>query len=173
MKTLQMPKCPDLPIRYGYIQSAIAIDMSGSQTEKDRIAVKATVKSLINELQDKGILFEFTLWAFDNFVHFDSIKKLSNLKEHVVTEQEVDEVIDWIFTFGRGGSSYDESFYFIKAVNLDVASIIFITDGCVSIQKECPTLDEIEKHIFLLSSEKDQKKYIHVTFDYTLTEIFI
>ena len=60
MKTLQMPKFPDLPIRYGYIQSAIAIDMSGSQTEKDRVAIKATVKSLISELQDKGILFEFT-----------------------------------------------------------------------------------------------------------------
>jgi hypothetical protein len=173
MKPIKLPKFPQLKIHAGFASAAIAIDMSGSQTEKDRVAIKATVKSLISELQDKGILFEFTLWAFDNFVHFDSIKKLSNLKEHIVTEQEVDEVIDWIFTFGRGGSSYDESFYFIKAVNLDVSSIIFITDGCVSIQKECPTLDEIEKHIFLLASDQDHKKYIHVTFDYTLTEIFI
>lgn len=173
MNTLTLPQFPQLPIRYRCVQSAIAIDMSGSQTTKGMLAVKESVKALVNDLQSQNINFEFTLWAFDNFVHLESIQKLSNFDEHVVDDKEIEEKIDWIFKFGRGGSSYDESFYFIKAVNLDVASLVFITDGCVSMTPECPTIDDIEKHIFLLADTKDQNKFIKVTFDYNLTEIFL
>lgn len=173
MTTLSMPKFPQLIVRYNCVQAAIAIDMSGSLTLKGMVAIKESIKVLVNELQSQQIKFEFTLWAFDNFVHFDSIQKLSNFDNHIVEEKEIEDKIDCIFKFGRGGSSLDESFYFIKAINLDVTTLIFITDGVVENKPECPTLDEIEKHIFLLADTKDQHEFINVKFDYKLSEIFI
>lgn len=173
MKPIKLPKFPQLKIHAGFASAAIAIDVSGSLTSQGKLAIKETVKAFINDLQSQNILFDFTLWAFDNFVHFDSIKKLSSLNNHIVDDNEIDEKIEWMFNFGRGGSSLDESFYFIKAINLNVESLIFITDGIVSVEPDCPTIDEVEKHIFLIDSTTDLKKYLPSSFNYKLTEIFI
>lgn len=173
MTTLSIPKFPQLIVRYNCVQAAVAIDMSGSLTSKGMFAIKESIKVLVNDLQSQQIKFEFTLWAFDNFVHFDSIQKLSNFDNHIIDEKEIEDKIDCIFKFGRGGSSLDESFYFIKAINLDVTTLIFITDGVVENKPECPTLDEIEKHIFLLADDINHRRHLHVKFDYKLSEIFV
>jgi uncharacterized protein with von Willebrand factor type A (vWA) domain len=168
-----IPKLPTLKTDRGFVYAGLAIDMSGSLSSKGMLAIKATVKALVSDLQSQGTLFEFTLWAFDDRVHFESIKKLNNFDNHVVDENEIDETIDWIFKFGRGGSSLDESFYFIKAFNFDFSNLIFITDGIVQISPDCPTFDDIEKHIFLLADNAEHHTYIQVPFKYKLTEIFL
>lgn len=126
---------------------ALAIDTSGSTKYDFRTIIFDTVKQLVASLAENGN-FEIKLWAFDSFVHYQSIQ--------IITQDninEIDEILDITLSYGGGGSSYIESFHLINAIyGIPPHALIFITDGIFSSYETIPNDITIEKHVIHLNN---------------------
>lgn len=134
-------KIPQFPKTDSLRRLAIAVDTSGSmQTSVIVELVSLAVQRIINSLIESG-RFKLTVWAFDNSVMPMSVQTFSDYNH-----ENINERIKTLFKNGCGGSSFDESYHFIKALNLEIDTLIFITDGYMNEPKDetlalFPTLD--------------------------------
>lgn len=141
---------PKFPSNTGVTEIALAIDTSGSTYNILEPLIRTTVKDLVTSLAESG-RFKVTLWAFDNYVHHQSIQ--------TITEQDVDKVddiLDVTLSYGGGGSSYIESFYLVKSIYFHAqlpTAIVFITDGYFG-SYEVPPDMAMEKHVVLLNDSQ-------------------
>lgn len=150
-------KIPQFPKTDSIRRLAIAVDTSGSmQTSHIVELVSLAVQRIINSLVEAGG-FRLTVWAFDHSVMPMSVQTFS---DH--NHDNLDERIKALFNNGFGGSSFDESYHFVKALNLDIETLIFITDGYMN-EPKAETLTLFQgldtKLILLDDSEAKPRKF--------------
>ncbi len=127
----------------------IAIDKSGSISKGFSDIIKETIKQIIESVSQKGP-FRITLWAFDTSVNYKSIRQIDS--RNIDT---IDEKLDNVLSFLGGGSSYDESFYMVKALALKPDAVILITDGFMDEPKNetLNIINSFENHVIKLQEE--------------------
>ena len=125
---------------------ALAIDTSGSTHNKLSPIIRDTVKQLVASLAASGS-FKVTLWAFDNFVHHQSIQTIT-----AKDVNKIDEILDVTLSYGGGGSSYSESFHLVNALYFTPPNaLVFITDGMLSGKGVIRHDMNMEKHVIQLN----------------------
>lgn len=139
-------RIPEFPNSYGLTTLAVAIDTSGSTSLVFKEMILNTMKQLLDSLLASGS-FQLTVWAFDNVAQYKSITKFSN-RDYVDFENKIDDILSQ----GGGGSSYDESFYLLKALGLTPNALVFITDGLMLGPKEPAALiaESLVNYVVLL-----------------------
>lgn len=144
---------PDFPNSYGTTRLAVAIDTSGSTARFFTDVIRKTMKQLLDSLIAAGS-FNLTVWSFDNVVQYQSITQFSN-RDYADFDSKIDEIL----LQGGGGSSYDESFYLVKALCLNPTAMVFITDSMMIEPKEPAAMiaNELENYVILLHDVKDDK----------------
>lgn len=107
------------------IKVAIAIDVSGSITANDL----TEFLSEVNGMMEQYASFEIHLWCFDT--------KCNNYS--VFTEDNKDELIDWVPT-GGGGTNISANWKFLDENELDVETLVIVTD------LECSSINAIDEN---------------------------
>jgi len=157
---------PKFPYNGFMTEIAVAIDTSGSTYEKFDPIIRNTIKDLVKSLAESG-RFVVTVWAFDCYVHHQSIR--------TITERDVDKVddiLDVTLSYGGGGSSFIQSFHLVKSIyHRPPTAIIFITDGHFT-SVEYPDEMDMENHVVLLNNSQypfNHKVFPFKHFVHTLT----
>lgn len=96
------------------IDISVAIDMSGSISNKQATDFLSEVKGIIDEYQD----FKIDLWCFDTRV-YNYVK---------ITGENPDEILSYEVK-GGGGTDFDVNFEFMKENDLVPKKFIMFTDG--------------------------------------------
>lgn len=96
------------------IEVAVAIDMSGSISDKQGNDFMSEVKGIIDEYQD----FKLEVWCFDTAVY--NYQKYSG--------DNADEINQYKVT-GGGGTEFDANFEFMKENDIHPKKFIMFTDG--------------------------------------------
>lgn len=121
---------PKFPNTNGMTTLAVAIDLSGSTSNQMLDIIREAMNKILASLIENGS-FKMTVWAFDNVVQYKSITEFTHYNCN-----DFESKIDHVLTYGRGGSSYDESFYLVKALALNPDALVFITDNYMSSPQE-------------------------------------
>ncbi len=96
------------------IDVAIAIDMSGSISDKEAKVFLSEVKGILDQYTDYSI----RLWSFDTSVH----------NPQVITHDNEDDFYDYDLQ-GGGGTSFEANWEFMKEEDINPKKFIMFTDG--------------------------------------------
>lgn len=146
---------PDFPKTNGVVNMAVAIDTSGSTARVFTDVIRETMKQLLDSLIASGS-FKLTVWSFDNVVQYKSITEFTH-RDCGDFENKINEILFQ----GGGGSSYDESFYLVKALCLNPSAMVFITDGMMMEPKSPADIiaTSLENYVILLHDATREKMF--------------
>jgi predicted metal-dependent peptidase len=96
------------------IDVSVAIDMSGSISDKQAQDFLSEVKGIMDEYKD----FKLDLWCFDTGVY--GYRKFTGDTADEITEYKCE---------GGGGTDFDVNFEFMKSENIEPKKFIMFTDG--------------------------------------------
>lgn len=146
---------PVFPKSNDVTRLAVAIDTSGSTAHMFNDMIRHTMRQLLDSLVASG-RFELIVWSFDHVIQRHSITEFS---DHDYSDFEAK--IDNIIKYGGGGSSYDESFYLIKALRFNPSAMVFITDSAMMSPEEPAAMlaNTLKNYVILLHNAVHPKMY--------------
>lgn len=146
---------PVFPKRNDVTRLAVAIDTSGSTAHMFNDMIRHTMVQLLDSLVASG-RFKLIVWSFDHGIQRHSITEFSD-RDYSDFEAKIDNIIK----YGGGGSSYDESFYLVKALRFDPTAMVFITDSAMMAPEEPAAMlaNTLKNYVILLHNAVHPKMY--------------
>lgn len=137
---------PKFPKINGIVDMVVAIDISGSTVRWFTDVIRETMKQLLESLISSGS-FRLTVWSFNHVVQYKTLTEFTD-RDYLDFENKINEIL----IHGGGGSSYDESFYFVKALSLNPSAMVFITDSVMMEPKNPADIiaNSLENYVILL-----------------------
>lgn len=150
---------PAFPKSYDVVKMAVAIDTSGSTARMFTDVIRETMKQLLDSLIASGP-FRLTVWSFDNVVQYKTITEFTE-RNYADFEDKIDKILDQ----GGGGSSYDESFYLVKALCLHPTAMVFVTDAMMGgLNSPADVIANSFENYVILLHDSSQEKMLPIPF---------
>lgn len=146
---------PEFPKSNNETRLAVAIDTSGSTAHMFNDMIRHTMVQVLDSLIASGP-FKLIVWSFDHVIQRHSITEFSD-RDYIDFEAKIDKIIK----YGGGGSSYDESFYLVKALRFNPTAMVFITDSAMMSPEEPAAMlaATLKNYVILLHNAVHPRMY--------------